>query len=147
MADRPTSAFVLSLIGGTITLIVGLISIHSWSYLDSTVGGGFDYQTWPISVNFSAEAALLLFVTGAICGISIIVGAVMQYSGERSRVRRGSILVLVASIMGIPSTSFGWFIGGVLSVVGAAQGIAWKPLDKTASRRPELESQARQHSR
>src|SRR5712692_2230264 len=126
MTERPTTAFILSLIGGIITLILGLLSINSWFSLHSTVGGGFNYELFNF-VNMTAGAAILLFVLGAICGISIIIGAVLQYSGEKSRVRVGSILVLVASIVGIPSTFFGLIIGGILSVVGAALGLTWKP--------------------
>jgi hypothetical protein len=131
VADRPTSAFVLSLIGGIITLISGLISINSWFALYSTLGPGFVYSSLGLGDMASGEA-IVFFIIGAICGTLIIVGAVLQHSGEKSRVRRGSILVLIASIVGIPSTYFGMFIGGILSVVGAAQGLAWKPLDKAA---------------
>lgn len=126
MTERPTTAFILSLIGGIITLILGLLSINTWFYMLSTVGGGFNYQLF-VFVNMTAGAALLLFVLGAICGILIIIGSVLQYSGEKSRVRTGSILVLVASIVGIPSTFFGLVIGGVLSVAGATLGFTWKP--------------------
>ena len=125
MAGRPAWAFVLSLIGGAITLVVGMSDINEWYFLHSTVGG-FSYSSLGLGSVPSAEA-IYLFIIGGFCGASIIVGSILQYSGGNSKVRVGSILVLVGSIVSIPTTYFGVFIGGALSVTGGALGLAWKP--------------------
>lgn len=139
MAGRPTSAFLFSAIGGAITLAVALITIHSWFGLYSELGAGFDYSSLGLGSVPSAEA-MVLFIIGAFCGISMITGAVLQYSGEKSKVRLGSILVLITSIVSIPTTFFGGVFGGVLSIIGVALGFAWKPAGEAAS---EIQTQSR----
>jgi hypothetical protein len=126
VADRPISAFAFSLIGGIITLIVSLITINTWFNLYSTLGAGFAYSSLILGDIPSGEA-IVFFIVGALCGISIVAGAVLQYSGKKSRVRTGSILALFALVIGIPTSFFGMVIGGILSVVGVALGLTWKP--------------------
>lgn len=129
MAGRPASAFLFSTIGGAITLALALVTIHSWFGLRSELGAGFEYNSLGLGSVPSAEA-LVLFIIGAFCGILMIAGAVLQYSGERWKVRMGSAVVLIASIASIPTTFFGGVFGGVLSMIGVALGFAWKPPGK-----------------
>jgi hypothetical protein len=133
MTLRPNSAFACSVIGGAITLISSIVSINSWFFMYSGSGTTFNYTLWYFfgSVDFTAAEALVLFVIGVICGVLIIFGAVLQYSGQESNVRNGSILVLLATIVGVPSTYFGMLIGGILSITGAYAGLTWKPGPKT----------------
>ena len=135
MAGRPTSAFLFSAAGGSITLVVALVTIRSWFVLNSELGAGFDYSSLGLGSVPSAEA-MVLFILGAFCGISIIAGAALQYSGGRRKVRLGSIVVLIASIVSIPTTFFGGMFGGVLSIVGVALGFAWKPPGEAPSGEP-----------
>lgn len=119
MADRPTVAFVLSLLGGIFTLILGSIA-----------GAGFAagfFGLGALSLRVAVGAALIFLVVGVICGIMMIIGGVLQYSEEGSRVRTGSIIVLVFTLVGIPFTLFGLVVGGILSLVGAVIGLNWKP--------------------
>jgi hypothetical protein len=88
----------------------------------------------------SSGEAIFLFVIGAICGISIMAGAVLQFSGERLKVRAGTVIILVASLIGIPSTYFGMIIGGVLSIVGVALGSAWRPRSQVQTSAQNLQS-------
>jgi hypothetical protein len=132
MADRPTSAFAFSLIGGVITVIFSLLSINSWLFMYSNAGTTFTYSLWYFvgSVDFTAMEALVLFVIGVVCGLLIVFGAVLQYSGQKSRVRNGSIIALIATIVGVPASYFGMFVGGILSIIGAYLGLTWKPRDE-----------------
>jgi len=131
MADRPVSAFVCSLIGGTITILSSLLSINGWFFMYSNSGLTFTYSLWYVIgfADFTAVEALVLFVMGVACGVLIISGGVLQHSGQKSKVKNGSIVVLIATIVGVPSTYFGMLIGGILSVVGAYVGLTWKPRD------------------
>ena len=106
-----------------------MLGINTWFSMYSMAGWTFHYSLWYVigSIEFTAEEALVLFVIGAGCGILTVVGAALQSSGSRSRVRRGSILVLVATIIGSAPTDFGYLIGGLLSILGAALGISWEP--------------------
>jgi hypothetical protein len=113
------------LIGGIITFTIALAGIHSWFSLQ-TFGPGFSFGWFGFPQMTSGEA-IIFFVVGAVLGVLTIVGAVLQYSGKKSRVKTGSILVLVFSLAGIPFSFFGMIIGGTLSVVGAILGLTWKP--------------------
>jgi hypothetical protein len=135
MPQRPIAAYAFSLVGGIVTLAAALIGINSWFALHSALGAGFAYSSLGLGDVPSGEA-IFLFGIGAICGISIIAGAVIQYSGERLKVRAGTILILVASLIGIPSTYFGMIMGGVLSVVGVVLGSAWRPLGQVPNPGP-----------
>jgi nitric oxide reductase large subunit len=125
MTDRPTAAFVFSLIGGIATLIIALVGIRSWFSLSSRLGPGFSFG-WLGFPDVTSAEAIILFVVGAILAVLTIAGAVVQYSGRKSRVKTGSIFVLVFSLAGIPFTFFGMIIGGSLSTAGALLGLTWK---------------------
>jgi len=129
MADRPTSAFACSLVGGLFTLGSSLLSTNGWLFMYSNSGLTFTYSLWYVIgfVDFTAAEALVLFVIGVACGIMIITGALLQHSGQGSKVKNGSIIVLIATIVGIPGTYFGMLIGGILSVIGAYLGFTWRP--------------------
>ena len=134
MTERPSAAFACSLIGGIITLISALISINSWFFMYSNAGTTFAYSLWYFigSIDFTAVEALVLFVVGVVCGVVIVLGAVLQYSGQGPKVKKGSIVVLIATLVGVPSTYFGMFLGGILSIMGAYVGLTWKPRDLTS---------------
>lgn len=82
------------------------------------VAAGFG-QAFPGSLTFP-----IFVVSGLVCSALVIVGATLQYSNEASRIRRGSILVLVFTVVGIPFTFFGFVLGGVLGIVGATLGFS-----------------------
>ncbi len=126
---RPTSAFVFSLFGGTLTLIVALLTINTWFAMYSNSGTNFNFSQWYFfgSTNYSAVQAMVLFIIGAAGGVSIVVGSLMQRSGGKTRVKRGSYVVLIGTILGGPGTFFGMIFGGLLSIVGSALGLAWNP--------------------
>lgn len=108
MAEKPTAAFVLSLIGGIIALLSGFFVMIVGTAL---IGG------------------IALGLLGVIWGILIIIGAAMLYSRPRQHKTWG-IIVLVFSILS-------WFIlalmgiigviGFILGLVGGILGIIWKP--------------------
>jgi len=133
MTGRPTSAFASSLAGGFITLATTLLVISSWFSMYSTNGTAFGYSQWlvVVSINLTAMEGLVLLFVGVACAIVILVGGVLQCSGKKAKVRDGSILVLIGTIIGIPTTSFGWLLGGLMSTLGAYLGFGWKHSDKT----------------
>lgn len=115
MADKPTTAFALSLVGGIFILLGGLVYVA----LGSVIGGlGF-------GLGGAALAGIGAF--GLICGILTILGAVWINSGEESKVRNGSILVLIFSILSWFGAAGGFFIGFLLGLIGAILGLTWKP--------------------
>jgi hypothetical protein len=127
--ERPTAAFVLSLIGGIFILIGSLIV----STLAGVVGGAM--MLIPFLGGFGA---LLIFlgILGVILGIIIIIGAIMINSGDPSRVRIGSILVLIFSILSLFTTNGGFIVGFILALIGSILGLVWKPSERRAGAPP-----------
>lgn len=112
MAERPTAAFVLSLIGGVIVLCVGIIISLAGALISSIVGLG--------------GLGAILGVFGIICGILMVVGAAMLYSRPQQH-RMWSAIVLVFSILSWFGAAGGLFIGLILGLIGGILGIIWKP--------------------
>jgi hypothetical protein len=115
MAEKPTAAFALSLIGGIFILLGGIVYAAAGS--------------WVGSLGFGLGASVLvgLGVFGLICGILTILGAVWINSGEKSKVRTGSILVLIFSILSWIGAAGGFVIGFLLGLIGAILGLTWNP--------------------
>lgn len=97
--EKPTAAFVLSLIGGIFILMGGIIMT-----LVSFVIGGL----------------------GLFCGILVVVGAVMLYANPEKSTTWG-VIILVFSIVSLFFGLGGFIVGMILGIIGGALGIAWKP--------------------
>lgn len=124
MAEKPTAAFVLSLIGAIIYLLVGIFIAAASALVGSMVGFAG-----------AAMAGLAVAVVGGIglvSGAIMLVGAIMMNSSDRSRVKTGAILVLVFTLVGAIFTVGGFVIGFILALVGSILGLTWKPSMQTA---------------
>ena len=124
MAEKPTAAFVLSLIGGILILLGGIFGA-----IIGIIGGA----AMSIVPGFGWLSGLIiaLGILGLIFGIIVILGAVMINSGERGKVRTGSILVLIFSILSLfVGGTGGFIIGFILSLVGSILGLTWKPSEE-----------------
>lgn len=115
--EKPTAAFVVSLIGGILILIAGL----GYAALGAICGGLVGMFAPAVGA-----AVFLYMALGAICGILVIIGAIMINKAEPDKVKMGSILVLVFSIISIVSGG-GFFIGMLLGIIGGILGLIWKP--------------------
>lgn len=126
MADKPTAAFVLSLIGAIFILLGGLATAAVAAFLSGTftLAGMGDF-----GIGFA-----VLGVLGLVWGIITLVGAIMMNSTDKSKVRTGSILVLVFSIISWFGSFGGFFIGFLLCLIGAILGLTWNP--PTAEKAP-----------
>ncbi|TLX99607.1 MAG: hypothetical protein E6K90_06220 [Thaumarchaeota archaeon] len=83
MSERPTVAFVLSLIAGICYLVVGIL----FALAGAVVGGV------PGSLVPGLGAVFLVILSiGLVSGVLMVVGAVVMRSTDRSRVRTGSVL-------------------------------------------------------
>jgi len=64
-----------------------------------------------------------------LAGIEIalgVLGVLWMNTANFSRVRTGSVFVLVASIIAFP-TMFGFMIGSLLMLIGSILGLTWQP--------------------
>lgn len=117
--EKPTVAFVMSLVAGVIYLIIGLIGIAAATVVTSlpSVQGISDVRTV-----LEVEGGI-----GLVCGVIMIVGSMWMNSENRSRVRTGAILVLVFTVVGAIFTVGGFVIGVILGLGGSILGFMWKP--------------------
>jgi hypothetical protein len=125
VAEKPTAAFVLSLIAGIIYILAGIAT----AILATIVGSLVSFA----GMGGIGLAGAALGAVGLVCGIIMIIGAVMMNTSVQSRVRTGAILVLVLTIIGAFFTLGGFGIGGILGLIGSILGLVWKP---TASMPP-----------
>jgi len=124
MAEKPTAAFVLSLTGGIFILLGGIIATYIWIIGSAAMS---------IIPGFGLFSGLIiaLGILGLIFGIIVILGAIMINSGEREKVRTGSILVLIFSILSLfVGGTGGFIIGFILSLIGSILGLTWKPSEE-----------------
>ena len=115
MSEKPTTAFIISLIGGIFVLLGSLIWATLGTFLALLVGFGFLLY------------AFLVF------GIIILIGALMINSNPRSAHTWGIILIILGifSLVGITTT-----LGGILSIIGGALAVSWKPTSSSGFESP-----------
>src|SRR5256885_3696365 len=114
MAEKPTAAFVLSLIGGIFILLGAIVVMAIMSAIGSfmVIGG-------------SADILVIYGAVGIIFALIVLVGAVMLWMKPQQHVAWG-VVVLLFSLFSIITTG-GFFIGLILGLIGGILGIAWKP--------------------
>src|SRR6184192_3649584 len=115
MAEKPTAAFVLSLIGGIFILLGAIVVMALASVIGSLmlIGGG------------DPNLAYLYGAVGLIFAILVLVGAVMLWMKPQQHVAAG-VIILLFSLFSIISGG-GFIIGLILGIVGGILGIVWKP--------------------
>jgi len=110
MAEKPTAAFVLSLIGAIFILINSIIIAIAGAFIALFLPG------------IGAAIAII----GLIIGIIALVGAIMINSTEPGKVKTGGIIVLIFSIISL-IIGGGFFIGFLLGLIGGILALTWKP--------------------
>ena len=119
--EKPTAAFVLSLIGGIFILLFGII-FGILPFLFGAVIAAIP------GLGGIGGIIIVLGLLGIIYGILVIIGAVLIYTGDKGKVKIGGILVLLFSILSIFSPAFGGIIiGFILGLVGGILALVWKP--------------------
>jgi len=137
LSERPTAAFVLSLISGILVLLTGILILVAAGLISSLGEGHMPGVPYPLEL--IGSLITVIGVVGLIFGILILVGATMIYSGEPSKVRIGSILVLIFSILSLLTVGGGFFIGFILGLIGGILGLTWKPPAKQETLTPGLQ--------
>lgn len=99
--------YLIGLVGGIITLVVGILSI---------IFGAIWFSQFQ-------NLGIYLGIWGTGCGILILVGAAMFKRDNKTLV--GPLLMLIFGILGV-ITLQGWIIGPVLAIIAAILAIANK---------------------
>ncbi len=107
--EKPTAAFVLSLIAAIFILLNGVVI---------AVYGAILFAFFP-------GVAVLIAAVGLIFGILVLVGAILLWTNPNMHAA-GGILVLLFSIFSL-IIGGGFILGFILGLVGGILGIVWKP--------------------
>jgi len=108
--EKPTAAFVLSLIGGIIVLLVGLVA--------AAIGAAFTMFIGGIGGIFG--------LIGALWGVLMIVGAFKLNSDPNSHTTWGT-LIIVFSFLSWFGAFGGAFIGFLLGLIGGILALTFNP--------------------
>ena len=119
IAEKPTAAFVLSLLGAIFIIIGSLANL----VLASIIGSYFDF----LGFGGFGGAIMVMGALGMVWGILTLVGAIMINSADTNKVRIGAILVLIFSILSWVGAYGGIFIGFLLGLIGSILALTWKP--------------------
>ncbi len=121
--ERPYPAFVISLIGGIIILFGSIIMAFFVNYGYGMMGfyGGHYMMMGTYSVT-NAFMYIILAV-GLVCGIVILVAAIMLYNHPHETKSWGTV-ILVVSIISLIGLG-GFFVGAILGIVGGVLALTW----------------------
>jgi hypothetical protein len=117
MADKPTAAMVLSLIGGLFVIFGGAALAFAGSII-----GSFNVT----GAASASNTVLALGIVGVIMGLIMVVGGFMLYSKPASAKMWG-VIVLVLSIISWVTALGGFFIGFLLGLIGGILALTFKP--------------------
>jgi hypothetical protein len=133
--EKPTAAFVLSLVAGVFILLGGGMMLMFGSFMGSygfgmmSGYGGFvgmmGYGRYPFGVMSPVFGVIGVF--GLIFGAVVIIGAVMLNKKPAEHSTWGTVIV-VFSVLSIFGSAMGGFgVGLILGLIGGILGITWKP--------------------
>ena len=130
--EKPVTAFLLSLIGGIIILLAGIVSSIWFLYGSAAMGnfgelwfgmmGGYNSMMGSFGVPLGYMTSFSLL--GLVAGIIVITSAVMLNMRPQER-SAWSILILIFSAISFLNMG-GFFIGGILGLIGGAFAFGWK---------------------
>ncbi len=107
--EKPTAAFVLSLLGGIFILGGGLLLAFFGGIATLAIGG----------------VGAVIGSAGIATGIIVIIGSALMYSSPRSTTAWG-IVILVLSIISWVTALGGFVIGFLLALIGGILAITFK---------------------
>ena len=124
MAEKPVAAFILSLIGAALIILNALVI----AFFTTLVGIALGVFGRALGVFLPGLGGLVFLagIVGLVIGIIVLAGALMINSEDKSRVKTGSTIVLVFSIMSF-FTGGGFIIGLILCLAGSILGLTWSP--------------------
>ena len=120
------TAVILSLIGGALMLLNGGMSFMMLTYFGADFGfmwgmmGG--YMGMMGSLGFPFGSFLGLMIVGLVCGIIVIIGALMLSSRPVER-RSWGVVILIFSVISFLGMG-GFYIGAILGVAGGALALS-----------------------
>jgi hypothetical protein len=129
MGEKPTAAFI-SLIAGILILLSGIFVAVIGSKMAEVALPGL--PRGPVTIEQIRGMITVMGFLGAIFGIIVIIGAFLIRTGEKGKVKAGSVIVLIFSILSI-FAGMGFVIGLILGIIGGILGLVWKLAEKAPS--------------
>lgn len=134
--EKPTIAYVLSLIAGILILIGGVMSLlftalmtRVFRVVEPSTWTGMMGNEWPrMMMGWWSRFGIVTSIVGVAFGIIVIYSAIMLNSAEwpKEHTTWGT-LILVFSILSFIGAWAGFGIGLILGIVGGVLAISWKP--------------------
>ena len=120
MGDKPTAAFVLSLIGGVFVLLGAIVYFFV---------GSFFAVLLSMMANNGAIAASggILAVAGLILAVVLIIASVLAYVDPEKNKLWGGIVIIVCSVLSWAFALVGFLVGFILALIGGILFLTWKP--------------------
>ena len=127
--ERPTAAFVLSLIGGIFILLGGgMMSMLGYGFRGMMSGyGGWGYGMMRPGFGMMGLAFGVMGILGLVFGVIVIISAIMLNSKPQEHTTWGTLIVIFSVLSIVGSAMGGFGIGLVLGLVGGVLAITWKP--------------------
>jgi hypothetical protein len=139
--EKPSLAFVLSLIGGVLILLGGgmrlMIGFIGFPYgfgfgmMGGGWGGMMSYGFPGYGYGWMEGLGGLFGILGLIFGVIVVISAIMLNSKPQEHMTWG-ILIAIFSVLSIFGGAMGGFgIGLILGLIGGALAVIWKPTTQT----------------
>jgi len=130
LEERPTTAIVLSLIGGSLMLLSGAIMFMMLMYGWMGFGMMGGYMGMGMMGNIGIPFGFMgsLSLIGIVSGILVIIGAVML-SLRPAEHEAWGITILIFSVISLLGMG-GFLIGAILGIIGGAFALSLKPTVK-----------------
>jgi hypothetical protein len=131
MANKPTAAFVLVLIGGIIILLGALLGVGALLSLSSINNGlsstfGSSYNSSVVGVvGAGITIGLVLDAASVIAGIIMIIASLKLNNTDVNVVKKWSIVALIFTLVSL-TTLGGFIIGFILGLIGSILGLTYK---------------------
>jgi len=133
--NKPIAAFTLSVVGLAIQGVAGVLWVYMISFFSNN-GDYFGFGMMGPWMMFGGGAPWMFgyspfwfafFIIFAAVEITLgVLGVLWMNTANMSRIRTGSVLVLIASIIAFP-TMWGFIIGSLLMLIGSILGLTWQP--------------------
>lgn len=130
-AERPTTAYTLSLVGGILILLGGLMTtlVGMWGFGLMGAMRGMMSSVQNIvgaMVPMVFQMVVLSGAVGTISGVAVIIAAI-QLKNKPEQHSTWSTIIIVFSAISLVGAQGGFLVGMVLGIVGGALGLSWRP--------------------
>jgi hypothetical protein len=127
--ERPTAAFVLSLIGGIFILLGGgMMSMLGYGFRGMMSSyGRWGYGMMRPGSGMMGLAFGIMGILGLVFGVIVIISAIMLNSKPQEHTTWGTLIVIFSVLSIVGSAMGGFGIGLILGLIGGVLAITWKP--------------------